>query len=337
MKSASDPTAAIERDGQDQRSSMSVLPDPLFLLAPPRSFTSVVCAMLGEHPQMYGLLETGLFKFPTMELWWKNSRHIGLLRCVAQLFFGEQTEESIIQAEAWLRRRITFSTAYVFELIAARVAPRMLVEKTPAMVFEVETLERTYEMFPRARYLHLVRHPRGQCHSVMNHTLRLAADRGEPPPSWLQHVKPTHEEETGRRRNLKLVQSATRDPQWEWFTRHNNVLTFLKNVPPNQKLSLRGEDLLTSPDRNLPTIIRWLGLRTDDEAIEAMMHPERGPYSFIGPPNARYGTSRYFLSQPALRPDRGKSLSLEGPLAWRADGAGFAPQVRRLARYFGYT
>jgi hypothetical protein len=34
---------------------------PLFILAPPRSFTSVICGMIGQHPQMYGLPEVNLF------------------------------------------------------------------------------------------------------------------------------------------------------------------------------------------------------------------------------------------------------------------------------------
>jgi hypothetical protein len=304
----------------------------LFILSPPRSFTSVVCAMLGQHPQMYGLPETGLFTVPTMELWWMTSRHVGLLRCVAQLFFGEQTDRSVIQAEAWLKRRLSFSTAYVFEQIAARTAPRMLVEKTPAMVSDLDSLERTYEMFPRARYLHLLRHPRGHGRSVMHHLLHLADERGIPPPIWLRHVTASpHWCRPGRR------QSVRRDPQWDWFRLHNNILTFLDGIPPEQQLTMRGEDLLAEPDRNLQTIAEWLGLQTDDQTIEAMKHPERGPYSFIGPPNARFGTSRYFLEKPTLRPDRGKPLSLEGPLEWREGGANFAPRVRRLAESMGYT
>jgi hypothetical protein len=31
--------------------------DLVFLLAPPRSFTTVVSSMLGQHPQLYGLPE----------------------------------------------------------------------------------------------------------------------------------------------------------------------------------------------------------------------------------------------------------------------------------------
>ena len=34
---------------------------PLFILAPPRSFTTVTSAMIGQHPEMYGLPETNLF------------------------------------------------------------------------------------------------------------------------------------------------------------------------------------------------------------------------------------------------------------------------------------
>ena len=331
--------AAVDHgtNGQPHDPVTQVVPDPVFILSPPRCFTSVVCAMLGQHPQMYGLPETGLFNVPTMEQWWETSRHVGLLRCVAQLIFGEQTENSVRHAEAWLKRRLCFTTSYVFELIADRVAPRRLVEKTPAMVYEYETMARTNEMFPGARYLHLLRHPRGHGNSVMNHVLHLAAEHDTVPPRWVQHVAKPDEPErvTARRRNR--AEPPLRDPQWEWYTLHNNILQFLETIPPERKLVMRGEDLLADPDPNLRTITKWLGFQFDDAAIEEMKHPERGPYSFIGPKNARFGTSRYFLEKPALRSDRGKPLSLQGPLAWREDDAWFAPAVRRLALSFGYS
>src|SRR5262245_28269810 len=121
MTSALETTPTVPRVTAHQRAT-NVLPDPLFLLSPPRCFTSVVCAMLGQHEALYGLLETGLFNAPTMDLWWKRSRPAGLLRCVAQLFFDEQTEESIMKAEAWLRRRASLSTGYVFEQILERLS-----------------------------------------------------------------------------------------------------------------------------------------------------------------------------------------------------------------------
>ena len=313
---------------------------PLFILSAPRSFTSVVCAMLGQHPEMYGLLETGLFNVETMEEWWATARRAGLLRCIAELFFDDQTDRSIRQAEAWLKRRLSFTTAYVFELIGERVAPRTLIDKTPAMAFEVAAMLRTDDMFPGARYLHLLRHPRGQCESVMNHTLRMAEEQHAPPPLWVRHLVPP--DGTDARTPLPPPRRANgpaglRDPQWRWYELHNNILEFLEGIPMERKLTMRGEDLLADPDSGLRTIASWLGLSCDDGVVEEMKHPERGPYSFVGPPSARFGTSRYFLQQPALRPDRAAPLSLDGPLAWRADGGGFAHRVRRLAEYFGYA
>ena len=39
---------------------------PLFLLAPPRSYTSLMNAMLGQHPQAFGLPELCLFNVSTL-------------------------------------------------------------------------------------------------------------------------------------------------------------------------------------------------------------------------------------------------------------------------------
>jgi hypothetical protein len=322
-----------------RRQAWRPMSSPLFILSAPRSFTSVVCAMLGQHPDMYGLLETGLFNAGTMEAWWETARPAGLLRCVAELFFCDQSDEAVRCARAWLKRRLNFSTAYIFELIAERVAPRIPVDKTPAMAFDLEAMYRTNEMFPNARYLHLLRHPRGQCESVMNHGLRMAAEQHTPPPRWLRHLAPiggVAVPEAVPNRDLRR-DPVLRDPQWGWYTLHNNIIEFLESVPRDRKITIRGEDLLANPDEELSAIVNWLGLSDAPESIEEMKHPERGPFSFVGPPSARFGTSRYFLQQPELRTDRAAPLSLEGPLAWREDGGEFAPRVKRLARYFGYA
>jgi hypothetical protein len=116
-----------------------------------------------------------------------------------------------------------------------------------------------------------------------------------------------------------------------------NICKFLESVPVEQKLRVRGEDILKDPDNELREIAAWLGLRTDPVAIEEMKHPERSPYACFGPPGARYGNDRFFLENPILRPARVEPLSLDGPLSWRADRQGFAPEVKRLAEEFGYA
>ena len=105
------------------------LTGPLFVLAPPRTHAGVVCAMLGQHPQTYGLPETHLFAAPTMAGWWaacektKFRMADGLLRAVAQIFVGQQTIDSIKAAEGWLRRRTQFSTGLVYEALVEAVSP----------------------------------------------------------------------------------------------------------------------------------------------------------------------------------------------------------------------
>src|SRR5215469_18178227 len=105
----------------------------LVILGPPRSFTTVVSAMLGQHPQMYGLPEVHLFTAETMAEWWRqcaeatfNMDH-GLVRVAAQLFFGDQSEDNSRRAAGWLQRRTHFTTGLLLETLAERVRPRMLV------------------------------------------------------------------------------------------------------------------------------------------------------------------------------------------------------------------
>jgi hypothetical protein len=78
-----------------------------------------------------------------------------------------------------------------------------------------------------------------------------------------------------------------------------------------------------------------MGLRTDEEAIGKMKHPERSPYSCFGPPSARYGNESFFLHSPALGPAP-QIHTLDGPLSWRPTAQEFLPKVKQLARQFGY-
>src|SRR5262245_4334853 len=147
----------------------------LVILGPPRSFTTVVSAMLGQHPEMYGLPEVHLFGAETVAEWWQQCANAtfdmdhGLIRVVAQLFFGGQTEITVSRAAGWLQRRAHFTTGLIFEELAGKVRPRMLVDKSPSIVYRLDSLRRVYEMFPQAMFLHLVRHPRGHGESVMRY------------------------------------------------------------------------------------------------------------------------------------------------------------------------
>jgi hypothetical protein len=292
---------------------------PLFILAAPRSFSSVVTAMLGQHPQMYGLPEMHLFGAETMIerrafiARASFNMNAGLLRAVAELCYCAQTDETIEMARGWLRRRGHFSTGFLLEILAEKVHPQIVVEKSPSTVRRIAYLERAYGMFPRARFLHLVRHPRGQGASVLAYLERLSQVRPEI-KRWLN----------------------TFDPQKSWHALNMNICRFLEAVPDMQKMRVRGEDLVSNPDPWLREVASWMGLRTDAQAIDEMKHPEGSPYAHPGPAGARAGFDPSMLENPTLRPAKGKTHSLDGPLSWQADGSAFLPRVKHLAIQFGY-
>lgn len=263
------------------------------ILSPPRSFSSVACGMLGQHPQLYGVPELNLFVADTVDLWFDHhTRRLkrpqgthGLLRTLAQLHESKQTEDSIQRAWQWLAQRRDWSTARLWSYLEGRVAPRILVDKSPMTVLNADFIERLYRYLPDAQFLHLTRHPVATAKSL--------AEILSNSESSAQRTKPSV------------------DPFDLWCRAHGNILDFCSVLPTGQSLRLRGELLLEDPDLYLPQICQWLGIRDDASAIAAAKHPELSPYACIGPPNARLGNDNKFLTSPELRPAHFKTPSVE--------------------------
>jgi len=300
------------------REETAAVPPPLFLITCSRSYSSLVCAMLGQHPEMYGLPElnlavadrvSGLIR---MALSLRPTSLHGLIRAIAELEFGGQTEETVAAARQWLRERADWTTDALFQHCAARVAPRVLVEKSPTATVLGANLERLRRAFPEARFLHLTRHPRPTCRSIL--TLVRATD-----------------EKTGRSR------ADSADPERQWRLMNGTAFAFMANLPPGQGMRIRGEDLLSDPDTYLRQICWWLEVRDDDAALAAMKRPEESPFACIGPEPARFGNDPNFLRDPAFRWRPIPPASLDGPLAWGPDPeAGFSAETRALAGVLGY-
>lgn len=300
---------------------------PLFLLAPPRSYTSLVNAMLGQHPQAYGLPELCLFNVETLVDLWRGSnteipengalvRH-GLLRAVAEIYCGEQRTTTVNMAFAWASRREHLSTGHVFQEIVDKLHPLVAVEKSPSYPMSVKRMQAIRRTFPDARFVHLLRHPVAQCKSLM------AINDG----SFCLKVEA-----------FELAEDyALMEPQIAWHDININILNFLDEVPAECQLRMRGEDIMAEPERNLARIARWAGLRDDGEAVDAMMHPERSPFACFGPLNALFGNDPNFLAGPTFRPHKPKVPSLSKPVPWRTDGKGLYPEVIALAQEFGYV
>jgi hypothetical protein len=298
---------------------------PVFLLAPPRSFTSVINAMIGQHPQAFGLPELMLFNCSVLKEFWQdvsedvgadsNRRH-GLLRAVAEIYAGEQTSASITMATHWAEARQDHTTREVYRELRDRIEPLMIVEKSPSYTIEIRRLERIVEAFPDAHFIHLVRHPIPQCESTMKLNDGIF-------PIFVNAIEYRED-------------SAIAEPQIAWHDININILNFLDQVPKERHVRIIGEELMADPQQHLASICRWLGIRDDEDALEEMMHPERSPFACFGPVDALFGNDPNFLRRPTFRQHRPKTPPLDAPVSWRDDGKGLFPEVRDLANYFGY-
>jgi hypothetical protein len=282
--------------------------EPLFILAPPRSCTSVVCAMIGGHPELYALPETNLFAGETyadVEEIFAARPHLrhGVLRAVAELGLGGQTRENVEAAYAWLEDYADLSTAELYRDLMALIEPRAPVDKSPLHVYTPGAIERIRSAFPDARFLHLARHPRATCES-MNRTRQAGGQGGGVLPEEV------------------------------WLRPHLRIIEGLDGVKQDNTMFLRAEVLLADPPRYLRQIAEWLGIDAGAKAVDAMMHPERSPFAAIGPENAQLGNDPDFLESPALRPFEEPPSDLDSPLSW--GGAAFGDVLKQYAMILGY-
>jgi Sulfotransferase family len=317
----------------------SLFADPIFILGLPRSFSWLVCAMIGQHPQAYALPELQLFGAATMGEWWSHSSREsfplahGLLRAVAQLFFGGQTEQGVSAANGWLSRRSHCTTGMILEELIDRASPRVVVEKSPGVVYRQEYMRRMLAMFPTARFVHLVRHPVGHGRAVLAAIRHVSALDALPPSHWLLDLASARwpfEAEAAE------MPAPPWDPQSAWYALNKGIREFLAAVPSDRRMLLRGEDLCARPVISLRRIAAWAGLRTDIEAIEAMKHPTRSPFACYGPASARYGIDLFLSSQPFGLSEAPLEARLDAPVPWTDDGRELRPEVKQLARELGY-
>jgi hypothetical protein len=296
--------------------------DPVFVLAPARSYTTVSVALLAGHPQLYGLPETSLFARETVseilampadqDTEHGGRRHtlMGLERALAQLHDGRQDQAALDRALDWIRQRPTMPTTDVMKHLLRLIHPRIGVEKSPATVASAQALTRCVHAFPSARYLHLTRHPVTTQRSMT----RL----------YSQYLFPASMPDSERARLCVLA----------WHTGHLRIAQALQAVPQPQWLRVRAEDLIGDPRAWLPRILDWLDLRHDEAIIDRMLDTHCWEFAqWHGHPGYG-GADPYFLAAPTLRPAPPPEPDLIDPTWQISDDV--AAKVTTLARYLGY-
>ena len=64
-----------------------------------------------------------------------------------------------------------------------------------------------------------------------------------------------------------------------WLASHRVIVSAMSTLPPERGLRIRAEDVLDGSTAGLRSAAAWLGLRSDDAAVDAMRHPERSRFA----------------------------------------------------------
>jgi Sulfotransferase family len=289
---------------------------PLFVLAPGRSYSSIVTQMLGCHPQLYAFPELRLFTSETVDQWqtavpvdapWSEAHVSGVLRAFAEVRFGGQTQAGVAAARRHVESLRGQPAPVLMDELLAAVAPRIGVEKSPETAMVAGALQRLLRAYPQARFIHLLRHPIATCESLL--------------AAWMSRYEP-----------------SLGDPErWVPFSviaARRRIMQFLHRLPADRWRVVRGEDAVDRPIETLEPVLAWLGLRTDATALDALRHPERSPFARVGPDGARSGNDPRFQRHPTLRrARRPSSPALRGD--WRVSPR-WRDELEALGRELGY-
>ena len=240
---------------------------PLFIGACPRSGTTLLRAMLDNHPELAMPHETDFVR----PLWWQRARFGDLedpanRRRVAEWIFTEKRHRSARLLEGRMTRaeairRVAAAPPTVGSIVQACLQLRADADgkprwgdKRPSYSGFVGEL---FAMFPDAQYINLVRDPRGAVASQL-----------------------------GMKWDAPEVAVAAATARWEAAVHRTDH--FARRLRPDQFLDVRYEDLVSDPHAVLERICAFAGLPAGD-AIETMVIADR---------RGRFGPAHRRLAEP---------------------------------------
>lgn len=300
--------------------TVRVVQDPILILCTPRSYSSVVCAMLGQHPQLYGFPELNLFvadvlgellRLGDSQVLYGASYVTGLLRTIAELEFFVQSDETIRYARGWISAHSHWTTKQMFDWLLVRIYPKIGIDKSPRTSLSKRSIDRAFSSYPNSRVIHLTRHP----------------------ISTLRSLLKSHQNSIDYKLNIDFVWLADFYARF-WIQSQESILSIVQQLNRFQVIRVRAEDILFKPDIYLARLSEWLAIDSGPSSIQAMKHPEQSPYSRPAPMNLDGDGDANFLRYPQLRP----LMILEAPSAppeWNIKPA-LIEKMNNLSCLLGY-
>ncbi len=211
----------------------------MFILAPPRSGTTLLRVMLAGHPGVFAASELQLLGFQTLaqrktaysgrhSLWLE-----GAVRAVKEI-------RDCSTEEAWeligVFEQQGLSTRAFYRKLQEWLEGRVLLDKSPSYALDPASLAKAETDFESPFYIHLVRHPEAVIRSFEEY--------------HLDQVLFLREHQFSSRQLAELV----------WSVSHRNVVRFLKGVAPERQIVVKFEQLVARPEETMKAVCRAAGL-----------------------------------------------------------------------------
>lgn len=216
----------------------SLAPDPILVLGAPRSGTTYLQSILASHPEVAITNEVRLFAW----------LHRALLLTRDDLAVFEQRAE----VTTFLRRELPTLVRRYF----AERAPhaRWWGDKNPHYAWDEAQLQTVAELFPGARFVHIVRDPR----AVIASLLRKQHGDGRP---WI----------------------AAEDAHVQVGTHVASARRFGASVGPDRFREVRWEDLVADDEAEARALFDWLGIPFAPEVEQFCRQQRRERTAISGP------------------------------------------------------
>ncbi|MCP5066710.1 MAG: amino acid adenylation domain-containing protein [bacterium] len=246
-------------------------PPAVFVLAPPRSGTTLLRVMLAGHPQLFAAAELQLLGFHTLaersaafqgkfRLWREGTQ-----RCVMELRDCDAGEAGRMM-DAYEERG--FTTKQFYAVLQEWIGDRTLVDKSPSYVLDPAALEKAERDFRDPLYIHLTRHPLAMVQSFERY--------------HMEQVLFVEPHDFSSRQLAELV----------WLISHQNTQQFLKGVPAERQVRIRYEDLVTDPEVSLQSCCAGLGLPFHSDLVDPYKDIEKKMVDGVHSVSAPMGDTR---------------------------------------------
>ncbi|MDH3716818.1 MAG: FkbM family methyltransferase, partial [Planctomycetota bacterium] len=283
-------------------------PPALFILAPPRSGTTLLRVMLAGHPSLLAAPELQLLCFNTLA---ERTRAFtgkfsawaeGTIRAIMDLqqCDAEEAKEIMHSYE-----QEGYSTKDFYLVLQECIGDRILLDKTPSYALDTAVLEKAEQDFHDPLYIHLVRHPCAMIRSFQE--------------LHMEQVLYLKDHDFESRELGELV----------WTLSHRNIVDFLGGVPTSRQFRLSFEDLLRQPEQTMSALCQALGFLFHPDLLKPYENREKKMVDGIHEESTPMGDVN-FLRHQQIQPelaDRWKQFSegdLLGDITWE------------LATAFGY-